>query len=182
MFKKSGEPIATSAQMVDLYEDWVRQYPIISIEDGLAEGDWDGWKLLTSALGDRVQLVGDDVFVTNPEILKRASTKGVGNALLVKLNQIGTVTETLDAMAHGAARPATRRSSRIAPARPRTRPSPTSRSAPPPARSRPDRPAAAIASPSTTSCCASKKSSGARPGTPDGSGPTAASAVMTART
>jgi enolase len=98
-FKKSGEPDRTSEQMVQLYEDWLRQYPIISIEDGLAEGDWEGWKALTQALADRVQLVGDDVFVTNPEILKRGIADGVGNALLVKLNQIGTVTETLDAVA-----------------------------------------------------------------------------------
>ena len=84
--------------MVELYVDWVRQYPIISIEDGVAEGDWDGWKLLTRTLGDRVQLVGDDVFVTNPEILRRGISDGVGNALLVKLNQIGTVSETLDAI------------------------------------------------------------------------------------
>jgi enolase len=85
--------------MVEMYADWVRQYPIISIEDGVAEGDWDGWKALTRAIGDRVQLVGDDVFVTNPEILRRGITEGVANALLVKLNQIGTVTETLDAIA-----------------------------------------------------------------------------------
>jgi enolase len=85
--------------MVALYEDWVRQYPIISIEDGLAEGDWTGWKLLTRTLGNRIQLVGDDVFVTNPEILTRGIAEGIGNALLVKLNQIGTVTETLDAVA-----------------------------------------------------------------------------------
>ena len=98
VFKKSGEPDRTSEQMVRLYEDWLRQYPIISIEDGLAEGDWDGWQLLTRELGSRVQLVGDDVFVTNPEILKRGIADGVGNALLVKLNQIGTVTETLDAV------------------------------------------------------------------------------------
>ena len=78
--------------------DWARQYPIISIEDGVAESDWTGWKLLTKELGDKVQLVGDDVFVTNPEILKRGIAEGVGNALLVKVNQIGTVTETLDAM------------------------------------------------------------------------------------
>jgi enolase 1/2/3 len=98
-FKKSGEPDRTSEQMVRLYEDWLRQYPIASVEDGLAEGDWDGWKMLTAALGDRAQLVGDDVFVTNPEILKRGIADHVGNALLVKLNQIGTVTETLDAVA-----------------------------------------------------------------------------------
>ncbi len=99
VFKKSGEPDRTSEQMVELYEDWMRQYPIVSIEDGLAEGDWDGWTLLTSTLGARVQLVGDDVFVTNPEILRRGIADRVGNALLVKLNQIGTVTETLDAVA-----------------------------------------------------------------------------------
>jgi enolase 1/2/3 len=98
VFRKSGEPMRTSAQMIELWADWVRQYPIISIEDGLAESDWEGWKALTAALGDRVQLVGDDVFVTNPEILKRGITDHVGNALLVKLNQIGTVTETLDAI------------------------------------------------------------------------------------
>jgi enolase len=85
--------------MVALYQEWVRQYPIRSIEDGLAEGDWDGWRALTQALGRRVQLVGDDVFVTNPEILRRGIAEGIGNALLVKLNQIGTVSETLDAVA-----------------------------------------------------------------------------------
>jgi enolase len=98
VFRKSGEPTRTSAQMIDLWTDWARQYPIISIEDGLAEGDWEGWESLTAALGERVQLVGDDVFVTNPEILKRGIADQVGNALLVKLNQIGTVTETLDAI------------------------------------------------------------------------------------
>ena len=99
VFKNSGEPDRTSEQMVELYQDWMRQYPIVSIEDGLAEGDWDGWTLLTSTLGAKVQLVGDDVFVTNPEILRRGIADKVGNALLVKLNQIGTVTETLDAVA-----------------------------------------------------------------------------------
>ena len=98
VFKKSGEPDRTSEEMVRLYEDWIRQYPIVSIEDGVAESDWEGWKLLTRALGGRVQLVGDDVFVTNPEILRKGIADGVGNALLVKLNQIGTVTETLDAV------------------------------------------------------------------------------------
>jgi enolase len=98
-FKKSGEADRTSDGMIRLYEDWLRQYPIASIEDGLAEGDWDGWKALTTALGTQVQLVGDDVFVTNPAILKRGIADAVGNALLVKLNQIGTVTETLDAVA-----------------------------------------------------------------------------------
>jgi enolase len=99
VFKKSGEATRTADAMVQMYTDWVRQYPIASIEDGLAEGDWAGWKTLTQALGDRVQIVGDDVFVTNPEILRRGIDEGIGNSILVKLNQIGTVTETLDAIA-----------------------------------------------------------------------------------
>jgi enolase len=99
VFKKSGEPTRTPEQMVEMYADWVRQYPIISIEDGVAESDWHGWRLLTQAIGNRVQLVGDDVFVTNPEILKQGIAEAIGNALLVKLNQIGTVSETLDAIA-----------------------------------------------------------------------------------
>jgi enolase len=98
VFKKSGEPTRTAAEMVEMYTEWVRQYPIISIEDGVAEQDWDGWTALTRALGERVQLVGDDVFVTNPQILAKGIDEGVGNALLVKLNQIGTVSETLDAI------------------------------------------------------------------------------------
>ena len=84
--------------MVELYADWMRQYPIVSIEDGIAEGDWDGWTAADRGARRRVQLVGDDVFVTNPEILKRGIADHVANALLVKLNQIGTVTETLDAV------------------------------------------------------------------------------------
>ncbi len=93
-----------SAAMVDFLSDWVSQYPILSIEDGLAENDWDGWKLLTDRLGARVQLVGDDIFVTNPAILREGIEKGVANALLVKVNQIGTLTETIEAvtMAHEA--------------------------------------------------------------------------------
>ncbi len=98
-FRKSGEPARDSQGMVDLYVDWCRQYPIISIEDGCAEQDWKGWKMLTDALGSKIQLVGDDVFVTNPRILKEGIQAGIGNALLVKVNQIGTITETLDAMA-----------------------------------------------------------------------------------
>jgi enolase len=98
-FKKSGEQTRSADDMVALYEEWVREYPIISIEDGLAEGDWDGWRTLTNTIGARTQLVGDDVFVTNPEILKRGISEGIANALLVKLNQIGTVSETLDAVA-----------------------------------------------------------------------------------
>jgi len=98
-FRKSGEQTRTADEMVAMYEDWVRQYPIISIEDGVAEGDWDGWKALTAALGDRVQLVGDDLFVTNTEILQRGIREGAANSILIKLNQIGTVSETLDAIA-----------------------------------------------------------------------------------
>ena len=98
-FKKSGEPTRTADGMVKMYEDWVRQYPIISIEDGLGESDWDGWKAITSALGGKIQIVGDDLFVTNPEILARGIREKVANSILVKLNQIGTVTETLDAVA-----------------------------------------------------------------------------------
>ncbi|MCC7124733.1 MAG: phosphopyruvate hydratase [Acidobacteria bacterium] len=102
-FHKSGEPGRDSEGMVALYADWVRQYPIISIEDGCAEQDWRGWAMLTKAIGDKVQLVGDDVFVTNPSILRKGIDEGIGNALLVKLNQIGTVTETLDAIAMASA-------------------------------------------------------------------------------
>ncbi|HYN09251.1 MAG TPA: phosphopyruvate hydratase [Vicinamibacterales bacterium] len=98
VLRKSGEGTKSSDDMIATYEDWLRQYPIVSIEDGLSEGDWPGWARLTSALGSRVQLVGDDVFVTNPSILKKGIEQGVANAILVKLNQIGTVTETLNAM------------------------------------------------------------------------------------
>jgi enolase len=98
VLKKSGEGVKSSDDMIALYEDWVRQYPIISIEDGLAEGDWPGWKHFTAAVGEKVQLVGDDIFVTNPKILKEGIAQHIGNALLVKLNQIGSVTETLDAV------------------------------------------------------------------------------------
>ena len=98
-FHKSGERARDSQGMVDLYVDWCKHYPIISIEDGCAEQDWDGWKMLTQALGSKVQLVGDDVFVTNPAILKRGIEQKIANALLVKVNQIGTISETLDAMA-----------------------------------------------------------------------------------
>jgi len=99
VFAKSDGRARTAEEMVALYEDWVRQYPIISLEDGLAEGDWAGWRLLTERLGAKLQLVGDDIFVTNPEIVRRGIAEKISNALLVKLNQIGTVTETLDAVA-----------------------------------------------------------------------------------
>ena len=88
----------TAAEMVDLYEDWSNNFPIITIEDGLDEEDWDGWKLLTDRLGNKIQLVGDDLFVTNTERLERGIEAGVGNSILVKVNQIGTITETLDAI------------------------------------------------------------------------------------
>ena len=98
VLKKSGEGTRTPDQMIALYEEWTRQYPIVSIEDGMAEADWPGWQRLTSAIGSRVQLVGDDVFVTNPAILRDGIARGVANAVLVKLNQIGTVSETLAAI------------------------------------------------------------------------------------
>ncbi len=93
----TGESL-TSAQMVDLWESWVNKYPIISIEDGMAEDDWEGWKLLTERIGDKVQLVGDDLFVTNTERLKMGLEKGVANSILIKVNQIGTLTETFEAI------------------------------------------------------------------------------------
>ena len=93
----TGEKL-TSAQMVDLWEDWANRYPIISIEDGMAEDDWEGWKMLTDRIGDRVQLVGDDLFVTNVERLKMGLEKGVANSILIKVNQIGTLTETFEAI------------------------------------------------------------------------------------
>jgi enolase len=87
-----------AAGFADLLGSWVDQYPIISIEDGMDEGDWDGWKLLTEKLGKRVQLVGDDLFVTNPKILAEGIAKGIGNSILIKFNQIGTLSETLEAI------------------------------------------------------------------------------------
>lgn len=98
VLKKSGGAVKTSEEMVAWYEELVAKYPIISIEDGLAESDWDGWKLLTDRLSKKVQIVGDDLFVTNPAILKEGIEKGIANSILIKLNQIGTLTETLDAM------------------------------------------------------------------------------------
>ena len=89
----------SSEQFTDFLADWARQYPIITIEDGMAENDWDGWKLLTERLGSTVQLVGDDLFVTNPKIFREGIEKGIGNAILIKVNQIGTLTETLEAIA-----------------------------------------------------------------------------------
>jgi enolase len=96
VFKKSDKRTLSSEQMVAYWKNWVDQYPIISIEDGMAENDWDGWKLLTDELGKRVQLVGDDLFVTNTSFLKQGIERGVANSILIKVNQIGTLTETLD--------------------------------------------------------------------------------------
>ncbi len=95
--KSTGEKL-TSKQMVDYWAEWVEKYPIISIEDGLAEDDWDGWKYMTEKLGDKIQLVGDDLFVTNVDRLKKGIEMGVCNSILIKLNQIGTLTETLSAI------------------------------------------------------------------------------------
>lgn len=89
----------SSAQFVDLLASWAKQYPIVTIEDGMAEGDWDGWKLLTDAIGDRIQVVGDDLFVTNPAIFREGIEKKIANAILIKVNQIGTLSETLEAIA-----------------------------------------------------------------------------------
>jgi enolase len=99
VFKKSGEKTKTSDEMIRMYEAWVAKYPIVSIEDGLGEGDWEGWKNLTTALGSKCQIVGDDLFVTNPSILQEGIDKGVANSILVKVNQIGTLTETLECVA-----------------------------------------------------------------------------------
>ncbi|HEY0808642.1 MAG TPA: phosphopyruvate hydratase [Longimicrobiales bacterium] len=98
VFHKSTNERRTSSELVAFWRDWVDRYPIISIEDGLSEGDWEGWKELTRAIGDRTQLVGDDLFVTNTEFLKRGIEQGAGNAILIKVNQIGTLTETLQAI------------------------------------------------------------------------------------
>jgi enolase len=97
-FKKSGAGTKSADEMIEMYARWLDEYPIVSIEDGLAEGDWTGWAKLTAALGDRVQLVGDDIFCTNTELLAKGISTDVANAILIKLNQIGTVTETLEAI------------------------------------------------------------------------------------
>ncbi len=98
IFKKSDKSARTSEQMADFWANWAREYPIVSIEDGMAEDDWSGWKLLTERMGSQVQLVGDDLFVTNTQRLARGIKEKVGNAILIKLNQIGTVTETIEAI------------------------------------------------------------------------------------
>jgi enolase len=98
VFSASGEGEKSADELIETYADWLDRYPIVSIEDGLAEDDWAGWTRLTERLGDRVQLVGDDIFVTNVDRLRRGIDERVANSILVKLNQIGTVTETLDAI------------------------------------------------------------------------------------
>ena len=96
--EKSGQGTKTTDEMIAMYEEWVEKYPIVSIEDGLGERDWDGWKKLTDKLGSKIQLVGDDLFVTNPAILKEGIEKGIANSILIKVNQIGSLTETFDAI------------------------------------------------------------------------------------
>jgi enolase len=98
LFWKSDKQAKSSEEMVKYWADWVRQYPIVSLEDGLGEEDWEGWKMLTEELGDKIQLVGDDLFVTNPELLAKGIETGTANSILIKLNQIGTVSETLEAI------------------------------------------------------------------------------------
>jgi len=98
VFKKSDKRELSSEEMVNFYDDWVRQFPIVSLEDGLAEDDWNGWRILTDKLGGKIQLVGDDLFVTNTDRLQRGIEEGVGNSILIKLNQIGTVTESFEAI------------------------------------------------------------------------------------
>jgi enolase len=98
VFKKSDKRELSSEELVGFYDEWIRKYPIVSLEDGLAEDDWEGWRILTDKLGSRIQLVGDDIFVTNTKRLQRGIDEGVANSILIKVNQIGTVTETLEAI------------------------------------------------------------------------------------
>jgi enolase len=98
VFARSDKSARNAEQMIEFYAGWIRQYPIVSIEDGLAEDDWAGWKMMTRELGSKVQLVGDDLFVTNPKFLKRGIQEHTANSILIKLNQIGTLTETLAAI------------------------------------------------------------------------------------
>jgi enolase len=98
IFRKSDKSARTPEQMAEFWGNWARRYPIVSIEDGLAENDWDGWRIVTKQLGDKIQLVGDDTFVTNPKIFARGISEKIGNAILIKLNQIGSVTETVEAI------------------------------------------------------------------------------------
>jgi enolase 1/2/3 len=98
VFKKSDKSTKSSEEMIRFWAKWAKDYPIVSLEDGLAEDDWNGWQMLTKELGGKIQLVGDDIFVTNIKIFERGIEKGIANSILIKLNQIGTVSETLDAI------------------------------------------------------------------------------------
>jgi enolase len=98
LLENEAQPEKSAAELVAFYEDLVNRYPIISIEDGMAENDWEGWQMLTERLGERIQIVGDDLFVTNTKILREGIEKGIANSILIKLNQIGTLTETLEAI------------------------------------------------------------------------------------
>jgi enolase len=99
VFEDSGDPTRTPSEMADMWASWAEKYPVVSLEDGCGETDFDGWKILTEKLGGKIQLVGDDLFVTNPKIFREGIDKGLANSILIKLNQIGTVTETLDCIA-----------------------------------------------------------------------------------
>jgi enolase len=147
----------TRAQMVDMYADFAENYPIISIEDGMAEDDWEGWKMLTDRLGKKVQLVGDDLFVTNVKRFEKGLELGVCNSILIKLNQIGTLTETLDTISK-ANRAGYTAVVLTAAAKRRIPPSPICPWLSTPDRSRPVPPAAQTGLPNIISCCASRKS------------------------
>ena len=158
LLPKAGKKM-TRQQMVKMWKNFVEKYPIISIEDGMGEEDWEGWKMLTNALGDKIQLVGDDLFVTNAQRLAKGIQLGVANAILIKVNQIGTLTETLEAIQMANRAGYTAVISHRIPARPKTPPSPTWLWPSTPARSRQALPAehkTALLNP--TRCCASKKS------------------------
>jgi enolase len=138
-YKLAGEGLELRAEWTDMLATWFDKYPILSIEDGMHENDWDGWKLLNDRLGKTVQLVGDDLFVTNTKILERGIDEGIANSILIKINQIGTLTETFAAIEMAKRAGYTAVISHRSAARPRTPPSPTSPWAPTPARSRPAR-------------------------------------------
>lgn len=142
----------TSAELVAHWKELTGKYPIYSLEDGLDEEDWEGWQLLTRELGGKVQLVGDDLFVTNTERLAKGIAQGCGNSILIKLNQIGSVSERLTP-SRWRTRPATPRSPPTGQAKPKTQPLPTWPLRSTPARSKPARPAAVNGLPNTTSCC-----------------------------
>jgi enolase len=164
-WKAEGLQLA-AAEWTDILATWVDKYPIISIEDGMAEGDWDGWKLLTDRLGKKVQLVGDDLFVTNTKILERRHRQGHGQLHPDQDQPDRHADRNLRRHRDGQARGLHQRHQPPLAARPKTAPSPTSPWAPTPARSRPVRSAAATAWPSTTSCCASRKTWATSPATP----------------